>query len=328
MPSVPAFSISGLVTEWSTGPFAILVLLASVALFAWYVDAAVKVRAKGRSWRGRRILSFGFGLAAIVYALAGPVSVWVMRYFPAHIVQHLLLMILAPSLLAMAAPVTLALQTTTGLTRRLITSFLHSRFLHVITFPLVVVLAYYGVMWWFFTTSAVGYAMEHMWLMDLLNLLFLAGGVLFWWPLVGKDPILHWRMGWGAKMLSLAFGIPFETFLGLTIAGAHTSLAPMYSLPDWIAGGDVLWGLSEMLTTAAIAIVIANWIASEERQAKRMARSTSAEPPLSSRQDGLPKEYYWARQIMARMPEDSPLYEEARSVLARIEREQHPEARA
>jgi putative membrane protein len=320
MPNVPAFSPAGLLTLWSLGPFAILVILGAGALFAWYVDAAVRVRAKGRAWPTRRIVSFGLGLATVVYSLAGPIAVWVMRYFPAHIVQHLTLMIVAPSLAAMAAPVTLALQTTKGAPRRLITGFLHSRFLHALTFPLVVFIAYYVVMWWFFTTSAIGYAMTHMWLMDLLNLAFLAGGVLFWWPLVGRDPILHWRMGWGAKLASLAFGIPFETFLGLTIAGARAPLAPMYTLGDWSAGGDVLWGLSELFTTAAIAVVIANWIASEERQATRMLRSREAQP-LSSRQDGLPKEYYWARQIVERMPAGSPLYEEAQAVLARIERE-------
>ncbi|ACU54064.1 integral membrane protein [Acidimicrobium ferrooxidans DSM 10331] len=324
MPTVPAFSPIGLLTEWSLGPFAIVVVIAAGALFAWYVDAAIRVRAKGRSWPGHRIVTFGLGLLSIVYALAGPISVWVMRYFPAHIVQHLVLMIVAPSLLAMAAPVTLALQTARGTARRLVTGFIHSRFLHVITFPLVVVIAYYIVMWWFFTTSAIGFAMTHMWVMDLLNLLFFAGGVLFWWPLVGKDPIVHWRMGWGAKLVSLAFGIPFETFLGLTIAGSRTSLAPMYSLTDWTTGGDVLWGLSEMLTTLAIGVIIWNWVASEERQTRRMSRSREA-VPLSSRQDGLPKEYYWARQVIERMPAGSPMYEEARSVLERIDRERPPE---
>ncbi|EQD43198.1 conserved hypothetical protein, membrane, partial [mine drainage metagenome] len=114
----------------------------------------------------------------IEYSLGGPLSVYVMHYFPAHIAQHLLLMIVAPGLLSMSAPVTLALQTLGPRPRKALNGFLHSKILHLVTFPLIVFILYYGVMWWFFTSTAIAYAMAHMWLMDLLNLGFFASGVL------------------------------------------------------------------------------------------------------------------------------------------------------
>ncbi|MHB1521847.1 MAG: cytochrome c oxidase assembly protein [Ferrimicrobium sp.] len=319
-----SFHYLGLLTAWSLSPFSIAVLFVLVGLSAWYLDAVMKARAKGRTWSNARVVAFLSGAFAIEYALGGPVSVYVMHYFTAHIAQHLLLMIVAPGLLSLSAPVTLALQTARPSVRRLIDRFLHSRFLHVITFPLVVFALYYGVMWWFFTSTAVGYAMAHMWLMDILNVLFFAGGVLFWWPLVGKDTILHWRLGFGGRVFSLAIGIPFETFLGITISSNRVSLAPkIYSLSDWHAGGQVLWGAGEAMTTVGLAIVIGSWIASEDRAHKRMNASSDAYP-LSSRGEGMPKEYYWAQQIIARTPVDSPVHQEALTVLKQIAREQAP----
>ena len=51
---------------------------------------------------------------------------------------------------------------------------------------------YYGVMLAFFLTPTIGFAMNHMWLMDLINLGFLFGATLFWWPMIGLDPIPRW----------------------------------------------------------------------------------------------------------------------------------------
>jgi putative copper resistance protein D len=318
---VETFRYLGLLTAWSISPFSITVLFALVALVAWYLDGVLKVRAKGREWSNARVAAFVGGAFAIEYALGGPVSVYVMHYFTAHIAQHLLLMIVAPGLLALSAPVTLAIQTSKIGVRRLIDRFLHSRFLQFVTFPLVVFILYYGVMWWFFTSTAIGYAMAHMWLMDILNILFFSGGVLFWWPIIGKDSIIHWRLGFGGRILSLAIGIPFETFLGITITSNKVSLAPsIYSLGNWHAGGQVLWGGGEAMTTIGMAIVIGSWIASEDRAHRRMNASSEAFP-LSTRGEGMPKEYYWAQQIIARTPANSPVHQEALSVLEQIERE-------
>ena len=307
-----------LVLTWSLAPFPVSVLVAVALLAWWYLDAVAKVRRKHRNWRRRRTAAFLSGLVSAAYVLAGPVSTYVMRYFVAHVIQHLTLMIVTPALLSMGAPVTLALQTQPAKSRKLLSSFLHSRVLRWLTFPLVVFALYYGVMWWFFTTGAIGFAMARMWVMDLFNLLFLLGGILFWWPLVGKDPILHWRMGFGARLGTLVIGIPFESFLGLVISGTTKPPAAIYSPEQWYAGGQLLWGLGEMLTTAAIAIVVGNWLASEERSAARMGRS-SAKVPLSGRAVGMPKEYFWAKQVLAHGATGTPIYREAQEVIDRLE---------
>jgi cytochrome c oxidase assembly factor CtaG len=90
-----------------------------------------------------------------------------MEYFQAHVIQHLLLMIIAPPLLAMGAPMTLALQTSSRSGKVRLLSLLNSRPFKIATHPLPVWVLYYFSMFAFFLTFAINYAMEHMWVMDL-----------------------------------------------------------------------------------------------------------------------------------------------------------------
>ena len=106
-----AFTTHNVLTQWEFSPFALLVLVAVIIAGVWYVRAEWALSLRGRRWSSKRTLSFLLGLVAIDVALQSPVASFTMNYFQAHMVQHLLLMVVAPPLLAMGAPMTLALQT-------------------------------------------------------------------------------------------------------------------------------------------------------------------------------------------------------------------------
>src|ERR1700689_1318484 len=105
-----AFTFHNALTRWEFSPFALLVLAAAIVAASWYLRAEWTLSTRGRKWSGKRTASFMAGLAGLVLALQSPVSTFTMDYFQAHVVQHLLLMVIAPPLLAMGAPMTLALQ--------------------------------------------------------------------------------------------------------------------------------------------------------------------------------------------------------------------------
>jgi putative membrane protein len=320
----PPVTVGRLFGMWDMAPFPLAAMVVELALAGWYVRAMRELRRRGRVWPWRRLVAFLSGLAAVAVALQSSVAVYVMTHFPAHITQHLLLMIVAPVLLALAAPVTLVLQWADRGLRRRLQRFLESRLLHVVTFPVVVFTLYYAVMWAFFTTPLIAIAMDHMWLMDLLNLSFLAGGILFWWPIAGLDPILHWKLSYGGKLLSLAIGIPFEAFLGIALTSQSVSPFRGYSLSSWTDGAQVLWGASEMLTTAAAGLVMYQWMRHSTRSDLRLQRS-SATAPLASRSDGRVPEVFWAERTLATMRPGSPLYVQAQAILDRVQREGRPE---
>jgi putative membrane protein len=271
------FDAHNAMTQWVFGPFAALVLVAVIAAAVWYLRAQAHLSARGRHWSAKRTVSFMAGLVAVDAALQSPVAAFTADYFQAHVIQHLLLMVVAPPLLAMGAPMTLALQTSSRAGKVRLLSLLNSRPFQVLTHPLPVWFLYYFSMFAFFLTFALGFAMNHMWLMDLINLAFLFASTLFWWPIVGLDPIPHWQMGHGLRMANLMIGIPIESFLGLALLSSTHAVASMYTVAGTHAGGAILWIGAEFFTFLALIPVFAQWVRFEERQGLRYDAQLDAE---------------------------------------------------
>jgi len=263
------FTWGHLFGDWQWGPFSLLVLAGLLALAYWYLRGDWLLAGRGRRWPRRRTASFLGGLAAIDLALQSPIATLTGRYFQAHVVQHLLLMIVAPPLLALGAPSTLLLQTASRRTKVRWLAVLRSKAFAVLTHPVPVWSLYFGAMFVFFLTSLINVAMTHMALMDVINLVFLLGGCLYWWPMVGIDPIVHWKMGYGARMANVLIGAGPETFLGLAILGQHNPIASMYTIASTHAGGGLLWSSTEFATMVGFVPIFFQWMRSEEREGAR-----------------------------------------------------------
>jgi putative membrane protein len=263
--------------RWQFSPFPLLVLAAVVIIAVWYLRAQSDLAARGRRWSWKRTLSFLAGLVALDLALQSPVATFTMEFFQAHVIQHLLLMVVAPPLLAMGAPMTLALQTSGRDTKVRLLGILNSRAFRMVSHPVPVWFAYYFSMFAFFLTFALGFAMDHMWLMDLINLVFLFASTLFWWPIVGLDPIPHWTMSHGAKMANLLIGVPIESFLALALLSTTSPAAPVYSLASTHAGAGILWVGAEFFTFLALIPVFVQWVRFEERKGARYDAQLDAE---------------------------------------------------
>ena len=259
-----------LLTQWGTGPFALVALAAVLVAGAWYVQSTWALSAKGRSWSRWRTVSFLTGLVMIDLALQSPVATFTMGYFEAHMVQHLLLMVTAPPLLALGAPMTLALQTSGRRTKVRLLRVLNSRAFRWWSHPVPSAAVYYLGMFVFFLTSALGVAMTHMWLMDVVNVTFLIASMHFWWPIVGVDHIPHWSMGHGTKMVALLIGVPLESFLALALLMSTRPAASMYTLGSTHAGAAILWIGAEMFTLLALIPIFLQWLRVDGRRTARL----------------------------------------------------------
>ncbi len=272
-----AFSLHNALTRWEFSAFPIAVALTVVALAVWYLRADWHLAARGRRWSPWRTTAFLAGLVAVDLALQSPVAAMTGTYFQAHVVQHLLLMVVGPPLLALGAPSTLLLQTASRRVKQRWLAVLRSVPFAAISNPVVVWALYYGAMFVFFLTGLLNYAMLHMWLMDLINLGFLFGATLFWWPMVGIDPIIHWKMSYPARMLNILLGSGVEAFLGVAILNSHKPLASMYTLASTKTGGGLLWAATEVVTLGAFVPIFLQWMHSEQRVAARVdARGAGA----------------------------------------------------
>jgi putative copper resistance protein D len=253
------------------------VILAALAY--WKARDIIKQRHPAHPVPRWRMWAWLAGLGAIVLALASPVESYDTTLFAAHMIQHLLLTMVAAPLLVLAAPITLLLRVSSPeARRRWILPVLHSRVVRVISHPLVAWVLFAAVMWFTHFSPIFDAALDDLGLHRLEHALYLGSAMLFWWPVVGADPSPH-RMGYPARIFYLALGMPLSSFLGLVIFSAETVLYEHYlalqrdwgptPLEDQHWAGGIMWAGGDLVFVVALLLTVAAWLHHEERENQR-----------------------------------------------------------
>ena len=282
--SVPAPTPGRLLLSWSFNPLVTVGLLAATVA---YLQARRHLVANGVAWPARRTAYFLSGIAAIALALLSPVEAYDTVLFSVHVAQHMLLTMVAAPLLALGAPITLALRVARGNTRRRMVRVLHSPPLRVIGHPLVAWVLFTLTLYGLYFSPLFDLTLRQPLVHDLVHLHFLAAGLLFWWPLVGLDPS-RWRLPHIARLLFVFLMVPFHAFLGVAIMNSGRVLAPTLEsfqrtwgptpLADQQTGGAILWGAGDLIALGAVLGVLISWASYEEkvvavREDRRQARA-------------------------------------------------------
>lgn len=268
----PSIRLHTLLAGWQTDPLSLVSLAVELSLAAWYVVSVRRLASRGRHWSPWRTVCFLGGIALIVVAVQSGLATYDNQVFSVHVVQHLLLMNFAPILLALSAPVTLALQASDRPTQQGLLKVLHLPVVELVTNPVFVVVVAYGTMIGYFLTPFYNFSLEHPLVHDLTHLHFLVSGCLFWWMVVGRDPS-RWRPSYPVKLGILGIGIPVTAVLGISLTGGRHSPAPLFhTVADTHTGGSILWVVGELTTLVAMAIIVYQWMRYEERQAVRADR--------------------------------------------------------
>jgi putative membrane protein len=227
------------------------------------------------------------GMAAIAFALLSGIEAYDTTLFSVHMVQHLLLALVAAPLIALSAPITLVLRVSSPRTRRRwILPVLHSRIVRVLAFPVVAWVIFAGVMWVSHFSALFDAALEDPFLHDLEHLLFLGSALLFWWPAVALDPA-PWRMPHPVRAMYVFLQMPQNTFLAVVILGATSVLYPHYAtnvrawgptaLEDQQTAAGIMWLVGDVIFLVAILAILYGWMRSEARDAARTDRRAQAE---------------------------------------------------
>src|SRR2546423_11123980 len=95
-------------TGWSFQPQVMVLVVGTGGLYLYGLRLA-RLRRPGFRWSSRRTGSFVGGITALIVALGSPVEEYAHRLLSVHMVQHLVLMQVAPPLLLLGRPVTLLL---------------------------------------------------------------------------------------------------------------------------------------------------------------------------------------------------------------------------
>jgi putative copper resistance protein D len=221
---------------------------------------------RGRVWPAARSVAFAAGVVAMT---AG--AVISETSFVGHMAGHVLLGMVAPLLLALGRPVTLALQSAARPARRSLLRVLHSGPARVVTHPVVGFALFGGTLVALYLSPLFALSLRNPVVHVAVHLHFLAAGCLFLWPLVGADPLPR-PVPYGARILAVLAAVPFHAFLGVALLSTRSPLAPAVypSLSDQHAAAGLLWASGELLTLAAAGIVLRLWMQADERQAGRL----------------------------------------------------------
>ena len=239
-------TLANLLLGWTWEPLPTLAIGVSLAWWFWAVRR-VDAAHPGNPVPRRRSVAFGLAMLALAFALISGIERYDTTLFSIHMVQHILLVLVAAPLIAMAAPITLILRLSSPRTRKgLVLPVLHSRVMRVLAFPVVAWLAFAVVMWVSHFSPLFDAALEDPFVHTLEHVLFLTAALLFWWPAVALDPA-PWRMGHPGRLMHVFMQMMQNTFLAVVILFASGVLYPHYAtvVRDWgptAAGGPAAGG--------------------------------------------------------------------------------------
>lgn len=257
---MPDVGVADLGRDWSFDPAAALVVAVGSFL---YVLGVRRLASKGRAWSPARSLTFAGAIATIVVATQSGVATHEADRFAVHMVQHVLLGMLAPALLALSAPVTLLLQSGRPATTLLARRLLRSRAGALAANPILTWAVFGGSLVGLYLTSALDVAARNDAVHAAIHAHVFVAGCLFLWPLIGSDVLPH-RLAHGARLLVVLVAVPFHAFLGVALTTASSPVAPAAypNLADQRTAAGVLWASGELLTLAVAAVVFQRWSAS------------------------------------------------------------------
>jgi len=277
-----------LLTDWQ--PDVAIVGVAVAA--AGYAVGVRRLGAAGRAWPRARSAAFAAGLAVVVVATQSGLAAYDQVLFSLHVVQHLLLGMVAPLLLVLGAPVTLALQASRRGTQERVLRVLHSAPARVVTHAVTAWVLFGGTLVVLYFTGLYELSLRNPWVHSLVHVHFLVAGTLFMAIVVGVDPIPS-ALGHGARLLYVLVALPFHAFLGVAMLSMGSVLAADWydsverpwgttPLADQRTGAGIFWVAGELFGLVAALVVMRQWMAHEERAAARHDRRVRATSTASA----------------------------------------------
>lgn len=246
-----------MLTSWSPSPIVLACVLLATGGYLWL---SVRLR-----WPARRTLCWLLAMAVLVVTLDGPVGRYAEVLFWAHMVQHLLLIMVIPVLLMWARPLGLLCAGPGGAQ---VERALRGRVARWVTGPLVGLVLYTAVVVLTHLTGFQQLSATNGWVRGGELALYLVAGWLFFLPLVGSERG-PWSLAYLLRFVLLALGMGADTLTGVALMMTGRPLAPAYALahPGWgptaladqeVAGG-IMWFGGDLLMMLLMILVAVEW---------------------------------------------------------------------
>ena len=265
-----------LVTDWQPSAS---VLAATGAAAALYLAGVRRVRGR---WPRHRTVCFAGALAVVVLALCSGVEAYDERLLSAHMVQHMLLVLVAPALALLGAPLELTLRALPPSSRPRLARAI--RRAAALTGPLVCLAAFAAVLVLTHLPAFYDAALRHPLLHEAEHGLYLLAGTLMWWPLLHDDPAPARRLsGLGRLLYIIAAMVPMAlvgAYLNRHPTLAYAAYGPparalgISAVTDQQQAGAIMWVLGDLvMVVGGLWAAMSAMVAEERRQQARDRRA-------------------------------------------------------
>jgi cytochrome c oxidase assembly factor CtaG len=247
-------TLSAFLRSW---PFDLWVLVPLAVTALIYVRGWRQLRRRGaRHFTARELYAFLGGLGALFLALASPIEPFADLLLQVHMLQHLLLMMVAPPLLWLGAPLLPLLRGLPAEVRTYwVVPFLRLRLVralsHWLTHPAVAWLLYAAATWLWHVPETYETALRSPAWHYVQHLCFLITALLFWFPVVQPYPSRPRWSRW-AMLPYLLLADVQNTALSALLTFSDRVLYPHY------ATVPRLWGITPLDDQAAAGILM--WV--------------------------------------------------------------------
>ena len=266
-PDGPLLS-ANLFTVWQLDAVADAVLL---LLLGGYLAKVRQAKQRGNHWPIWYTASFVAGLGVCALATNSSIAVYDMSLFTAHMIGHLMLVMLAPALLMTGRPLNLLLAAADGARKQRIERVLLGRIVSLLTAPPVALASYTVVIVGTHLTGLMDQIMRYTWAGQLEHLAYLLIGCQFFVVVIG-DPPIRWKLAAPARLFMLALSMAVDTFTGVAILQTTVPIAMnpppslhVNTLADTQTGGAIMWFGGDAIMAVIMVVIAVGWIHRPER---------------------------------------------------------------
>jgi putative membrane protein len=285
VPALSSLRTEGLVapgsiwTSWNPDPWILAIILILSGTYVTGVRRLWRRAGRGRGLRRWRVAAYLSGMWILVLALISPMDAMGETLFSVHMVQHMLLMVVAAPLLILGQPIIAFLWALTPARRRKLSSWsLRATPLRrgwgFVSHPITVLLLHVGALWVWHIPTLYQAALQNRWLHSLEHASYLLSAMLFWWVLTRGARLGRWP-GYGAGMLYV-FGAALQSgALGALLLFARAPWYPAHAagadlwgldlLVDQQLAGALMWVPAGLVYTAAILLLFVAWLRKADR---------------------------------------------------------------
>ena len=275
-----------LLTDWR---FDLVFGTLAITLAVLYVLGVRRLRARGDAWPVGRTLAWLLGCLVLLVATSSGFGRYSPAMFSIHMETHMMLSMLAPVLLVLGGPVSLALRALPVAgrdgppgPREWLLAAVRSPMSKALTHPVVALVLFVGSFYVLYFSGLFEVAVEKHWAHLLMNAHFLIVGYLFYWPVIGVDPSPR-RLPHVARLGMVFASLPFHAFFGVILMGMQTVVAePFYQalalpwaadlLADQRLGGGIAWAAGEVPLLLVLVALLVQWAKADDREARRVDR--------------------------------------------------------